>query len=94
MKSTGIVRKIDCLGRIVLPIAFRESLGMKEEAPMEIFVEDEQIVLRKYQKNETCIITGEVSDQNMILSGGIVLSPQGARILQEELLALRLKGEI
>ncbi|MGO0175202.1 AbrB/MazE/SpoVT family DNA-binding domain-containing protein [Bacillus sp. (in: firmicutes)] len=94
MKSTGIVRKVDELGRIVLPKELRRILKINERDPMEIFVEDEKIVLRKYWKNETCIITGEVSDQNMTLSGGIVLSPEGARILLEDLLALRHTGGI
>lgn len=94
MKSTGIVRKVDELGRIVLPKELRRILKINERDPIEIFVEDDKIVLRKYWQNETCIITGEVSDQNMTLSGGIVLSPEGARILLEDLLALRLKSEI
>lgn len=94
MKSTGIVRKVDELGRIVLPKELRRVLKINERDPMEIFVEDEKIVLRKYWQNETCIITGEVSDQNMTLSEGIVLSPEGARILLEDLLALRHTGEI
>ncbi|MEC0524288.1 MULTISPECIES: AbrB/MazE/SpoVT family DNA-binding domain-containing protein [Bacillus subtilis group] len=94
MKSTGIVRKVDELGRIVLPKVLRRILKINERDPIEIFVEDEKIVLRKYWQNETCIITGEVSDQNMTLSGGIVLSPAGARILLEDLLALRHTGEI
>lgn len=86
MKSTGIVRKVDELGRIVLPKVLRRILKINERDPIEIFVEDEKIVLRKYWQNETCIITGEVSDQNMTLSG--------ARILLEDLLALRHTGEI
>lgn len=94
MKSTGIVRKVDELGRIVLPKVLRRILKINERDPIEIFVEDEKIVLRKYWQNETCIITGEVSDQNMTLSGGIVLSPAGERILLEDLLALRHTGEI
>ncbi|HEO2443882.1 AbrB/MazE/SpoVT family DNA-binding domain-containing protein [Bacillus subtilis] len=94
MKSTGIVRKVDELGRIVLPKELRRILKINERDPIEIFVEDEKVVLRKYWQNETCIITGEVSDQNMTLSGGIVLSPEGARILLEDLLALRHTGVI
>ncbi|MCY7629370.1 MULTISPECIES: AbrB/MazE/SpoVT family DNA-binding domain-containing protein [Bacillus] len=88
MKSTGIVRKVDELGRIVLPKELRRVLQIKERDPMEILVEDEKIILRKYYRNKACIITGEESDQNMTLSGGIVLSPEGARILLEEILAV------
>ena len=49
MKATGIVRKVDDLGRVVLPIELRRSLGIDEKDPIEIFVDGEQIVLRKYE---------------------------------------------
>lgn len=49
MKSTGIVRKVDELGRIVLPIEMRRVLGIAEKDQLEIFVEGENIVLSKYQ---------------------------------------------
>ena len=49
MKSTGIVRKLDHLGRIVLPKELRRTLDLPEGAPMEIFVDGNRIVLRKYQ---------------------------------------------
>lgn len=49
MKSTGIVRRIDELGRIVLPIEMRRILGISEKDPIEIFTEAESIILRKYQ---------------------------------------------
>lgn len=48
MKSTGIVRKVDELGRIVIPMELRKSLGISEKDPMEIFVDGDQIILRKY----------------------------------------------
>ena len=50
MKSTGIVRKIDQLGRIVLPKELRKVQGIEEnKTVMEIFTEEEQIILRKYE---------------------------------------------
>ena len=49
MKSTGIVRKVDELGRIVLPIELRRTLGIEEKDRIEIFVDGESIILRKYQ---------------------------------------------
>lgn len=49
MKSTGIVRKVDELGRIVLPVEIRRSLGIEDKGPVEIFIEGEQIILRKYK---------------------------------------------
>jgi len=53
MKSTGIVRKIDELGRIVLPIELRRTLGIEEKDGVEIFVDGDTIVLRKYQRGCT-----------------------------------------
>ncbi|MEK4425141.1 AbrB/MazE/SpoVT family DNA-binding domain-containing protein [Solibacillus sp. FSL K6-1523] len=52
MKSTGIVRKVDELGRIVLPIELRRSLGIDEKDPVEIFVDGDKIVMQKYIPNE------------------------------------------
>ncbi len=49
MKSTGIVRKVDELGRIVLPIEMRRTLDIAEKDALEIYVEGESIILRKYQ---------------------------------------------
>lgn len=57
MKSTGIVRKIDELGRIVLPMELRRTLHINEKDPMEIFVDGENIVLRKYEPTD--IFSGE-----------------------------------
>lgn len=57
MKSTGIIRKIDELGRIVLPIELRRNLGIAEHDSLEIFVEGTQIILRKY--SPSCIFCGE-----------------------------------
>lgn len=61
MKSTGIIRKVDDLGRIVLPIELRRSLGIGEQDPLEIFVQDDNIVLRK--SSSVCIFCG--SDDNV-----------------------------
>jgi len=49
MKSTGIVRKVDELGRIVLPIELRRIMGIDIKDPMEIYVNGEKIILKKYQ---------------------------------------------
>lgn len=48
MKSTGIVRKIDNLGRVVLPIELRKIFQIEKEDPVEIFVDDQFILLKKY----------------------------------------------
>lgn len=56
MKATGIVRKVDELGRIVLPIELRRTLDIEEKDPLEIYVDGETILLKKYAP--TCIFCG------------------------------------
>lgn len=86
MKSTGIVRKVDELGRVVIPIELRRTLGINEKDALEIYVDDDRIVLKKYKANMTCQVTGEVSDENFALADGkLVLSPQGAEELLKEI---------
>ena len=48
MKSTGIVRKVDELGRVVLPIELRRTLDIEEKDALEIFVDGKKIILKKY----------------------------------------------
>ncbi len=48
MKSTGMVRRVDELGRIVIPIELRRNLGIDEKDSLEIYVEEDQIILKKY----------------------------------------------
>jgi transcriptional pleiotropic regulator of transition state genes len=60
MKSTGIVRKIDDLGRMVIPIELRKTMSIKKKDPMEIFVDGEMIILRKYEP--ACIFCGNADD--------------------------------
>lgn len=52
MKSTGIVRKLDELGRITLPIELRRTLGVSERDPLEIFVDEDRIILKKYEPTD------------------------------------------
>lgn len=86
MKSTGIVRKLDTLGRIVIPREIRQTLGLEEKAPMEIFVDGELVVLQKYTSHGTCLITGKISSRNIQLADGkLTLSPEGAKQLLTEL---------
>ena len=49
MKSTGIVRKVDELGRIVLPIELRRTLDIAERDSLEIFVSEDTVILKKFQ---------------------------------------------
>lgn len=57
LKSTGIVRKVDELGRVVIPIELRRTLTIGEKDALEIFTEGEHIILKKYQP--VCILCGE-----------------------------------
>lgn len=56
MKETGIVRNLDNLGRVTLPIELRRNLNLDIKDPVEIFVEDDRIVLKKYEPTD--IFTG------------------------------------
>ena len=60
MKSTGIVRKVDELGRIVLPIELRRTLEIAERDSLEIYVEGSTIILKKYEP--ACIFCGDAKD--------------------------------
>ncbi|SHH23396.1 AbrB/MazE/SpoVT family DNA-binding domain-containing protein [Clostridium grantii] len=60
MKSTGIVRRVDELGRIVIPIELRRTLDIDIKDPLGIYVEGEQIILMKY--NPSCIFCGDASN--------------------------------
>ncbi len=60
MKSTGIVRKLDDLGRIVLPVELRRTLQIGEKDPVEIFVESDMVILKKYQPS--CVFCGDAKD--------------------------------
>lgn len=62
MKSTGIIRKVDELGRIVIPIELRRVLDIAERDELEIFMEGDHIVLQKYEP--TCIFCA--SSQGLI----------------------------
>ena len=64
MKSTGIVRKVDELGRIVLPIELRRTLDIEIKDPIEIFVDDEYILLKKYEP--ACIFCGNAKNVRRI----------------------------
>ncbi len=64
MKATGIVRKVDELGRIVLPIELRRTLDIDIKDPLEIFVDSDCIVLKKY--TPACIFCGSANDVKRI----------------------------
>ncbi len=60
MKSTGIVRRVDELGRIVLPIELRRTLDIAEKDALEIYVDGNTIILKKYEPS--CIFCGSSTD--------------------------------
>ena len=85
MKPTGIVWKVDELGRIVIPMELSRTLEINEKDPVEIFIDGEEIILRKYAPQAACIVTGEITPANFTLFNNITLSPKGAEILLDTL---------
>ena len=71
MKSTGIVRKVDELGRVVLPIELRRTLDIAEKDALEIYVDGSTIILKKYEP--ACIFCNDARD---------VISYKGKNICQ------------
>ena len=62
LKATGIIRRVDELGRVVIPIELRNKFGITEKDPMEIYVDGTSIILKKYEPN--CIFCG--NSKNLI----------------------------
>ena len=60
MKSTGIVRRVDELGRVVIPIEIRNQFGIAEKDPIEIYVDGTSIVLKKFESN--CVFCGNTKN--------------------------------
>ncbi len=60
VKSTGVVRKVDELGRVVLPIELRRNLDINEKDALEIFVDEDKIILKKYEPAD--IFSGSMED--------------------------------
>ncbi|MDT0163599.1 AbrB/MazE/SpoVT family DNA-binding domain-containing protein [Bacillus sp. AG4(2022)] len=74
MKSTGVVRRTDDLGRIVIPKELRRALGIKERDSVEIFVENDLIILKKFKDEMAWAVTDRYK----------LLSPDGIKILMKE----------
>ena len=62
MKSTGIVRKVDELGRVVIPIELRRTLNINEKDALEIYVDNDRIILRKYEPTCACVFCGNADE--------------------------------
>ena len=80
MKSTGIVREIDALGRIVLPISIRKVYNLKERDGVEIFTDGDMIILKKYAP--FCLFCGE--QENLIKYKGKNICKKCAEELSAE----------
>jgi len=84
MKPTGDVRKVDRLGRITIPKRLARELNISVGDPIEILVDNEYIVLKKLLPK--CYVTGELTTEyEVIADGKMVLSPEGAKVLLEQL---------
>lgn len=77
MKSTGMVRKVDELGRIVLPIELRRHLNIEVKDSLEIFIDKQQIILQKYEPCD--IFTGSMDD---------LIDYKGKKISKESIIEL------
>lgn len=80
MKSTGIVRKVDELGRVVLPIELRRTLDIAEKDALEIYVEGNTIILKKYEP--ACLFCGNARD--VIVYKGKSICPDCMRELKNK----------
>ena len=60
MKSTGIVRKVDDLGRMVIPVELRRTLGIETKDALEIYVDEDKIIFKKYEP--ACIFCGNAEN--------------------------------
>lgn len=86
MKATGVVRKLDSLGRIVVPKEVRRTFQLNIKDPVEIFTHNDTIILKKYEPDMACMVTGEVRSENVSLyDGKIVVSTAGAKLLIKQL---------
>ena len=77
MKSTGIIRKMDELGRVVIPIEIRNQFNIVEKDPIEIYVDGSSIILKKYEPN--CIFCG--NSKNLISFKDKLVCPKCAERL-------------
>lgn len=74
MKATGITRKVDELGRVVIPIELRRTMSIDEADPLEIYVDNEKIILKKYEPG--CMFCGNAEGIKNINGKNICISCQ------------------
>lgn len=89
MKSTGIVRKIDHLGRLVVPVELRKTMGIEVSDPMEFYTNGDQIVVKKYKPG--CHVCGEISAEVSYFYGQTIckkcvkeIAKYASRIIEDE----------
>ena len=70
--STGIVRSIDSLGRVVLPKELRTTYDITPDTPLEIFTDGDSIIMRKYHAQGSCVFCGDISPDAVLLHGKYV----------------------
>lgn len=85
MKASGIVRKVDLLGRIVIPKELRQVYHLDVGASVEIFTTESGIVLRPYHVTKQCIVTGVIREDNILLGDGTYISKEALREKYNEL---------
>ncbi|MBJ8025852.1 AbrB/MazE/SpoVT family DNA-binding domain-containing protein [Bacillus cereus] len=84
MKKTGMIRRVDDLGRVVLPKEMRRTLDLVPNTSVELFVQDGNVHLTKQER--TCFVTGNISEDHMeFYDGRLILSPEGAKDLMKTL---------
>lgn len=83
-KATGIVRRVDELGRIVIPIELRRVYDINNGDPVEIYTTQDEIILRKYVPIDGCSLCGTVADRYMEM-GEHRICVECARLIRERL---------
>jgi transcriptional pleiotropic regulator of transition state genes len=83
MKATGIVRRIDDLGRVVLPKELRRTLGINEQDEMEIFVDKDSIIIKKYAIK--CAICDESETEELKFKNSVCICKKCIRELNKSL---------
>lgn len=82
IKSTGIIRKLDELGRIVIPMSIRQTLDIQERDPVEIYVEGERIILQKQRSG--CIFCGSTKELTTFADKNVCAACRDALGRQEQ----------
>lgn len=82
MKATGIVRKVDELGRVVIPVELRHTLNISVRDSLEIYTDQDHIILKKYEPADICTFCG--SSKDIIPYGGRFVCSECVERLQKK----------